>query len=69
MSNQKSENESNELLKSAHQFPNIFSSSKSPSSLRLLNGTPNYHQNVNTNTSEANKNSCDTNKNIPEPEN
>ena len=44
-------------------------SSKSPSSLHLLNGIPTYHQDVNTNTSGANKNSCETNKNIPEPEN
>ena len=34
-----------------------------------LNGTPNYHQDVKTNTSGANKNSWETNKNIPEPEN
>ena len=42
--------------------------SKSPLSPHLLNGTPNYHQNVNTNTSEANRNSCETNKNVPKPE-
>ena len=33
-----------------------------------MNGTPNYHQNVNTNTFEANRNSCETNKNVPKPE-
>ena len=43
-------------------------SSKSPSSLHLLNGTPNYYQNFNTNTSRANNYSCKTNKNIAEPE-
>ena len=33
-----------------------------------MNGTPNYHHDVNTNTSGGNKNSCETN-NIPEPDN
>ena len=69
---QKSKNESNELinqLQSAHQSPNKMNSSKSPSSPHLLNRTPTYHQDVNTNTSGANKNSCETIKNIPEPEN
>ena len=69
---QKSKNESNELvnqLEFAHQSPNKMNSSKPPSSPHLLNKTPNYHQDVNTNTSEANKNSCETKKNTPEPEN
>ena len=59
------QNESNELvnqLQSAHQSPNKINCSKSPSSQHLLNGTSNYHQNVNTNASEANKNSCETNR-------
>ena len=72
VSYQKSKNESNVLvnqLESAHQSPNKMNNSKSPSSLHLLNGTPNYHQDVNTNTPGANKNSSETKKNIPEPEN
>ena len=72
VSYQKSKHESNELinqLESVHLSPNKMSSSKSPSLPHLLNGTPTYHQDVNTNTSGANKNSCETNKNIPEPEN
>ena len=72
VSYQKSKNESNKLinqLESAYQSPNKMSSSKSLSSPHLLNGPPIYHRNVNTNTSGANKNSCETNKNIPEPEN
>ena len=72
VSYQKSKNESNKLinqLESAYQSPNKMNSSKSLSSLHLLNGPPIYHRNVNTNTSGANKNSCETNKNIPEPEN
>ena len=56
-------------LESAHQSPNKMNRSKSSSSPHLLNGTPTYHQDVNTNISGANKNSCETNKNIPEPEN
>ena len=56
-------------FESAHQSPNKMNSSKSPSLPHLLNGTPNYHQDANTNKSGANKNSCETNKNIPEPEN
>ena len=56
-------------LGSAHQSPKKMNSSKSPSSPHLLNGTPTYHPDVNTNTSGANNNSCKTNKNIPEPEN
>ena len=56
-------------FESAHQSPNKMNSSKSPSLPHLLNGTPNYHQDTNTNKSGANKNSCETNKNIPEPEN
>ena len=44
--------------------------SNSPSYPHLLNGTRNCHHNVhvNTNTSGANKNSCETNTNIPELE-
>ena len=34
-----------------------------------MNGTPNYHQDVNPNTSGMNKNPCEMNKNMPEPEN
>ena len=49
-------------LQSTHQSPNEINCSKSPSSQHLLNGTSNYHQNVSTNTSEANKNSCETNR-------
>ena len=48
---QKSKNESNELvnqLESAHHSSNKINSSKSPSSPHLLNGTPTYHQDVNT---------------------
>ena len=44
-------------------------SSKSSSSPRLLNTTPTYYQDVNTNTSGVNKNSCETKKNITEREN
>ena len=44
-------------------------SSKPPSSSNLLNGTPNYHQDIKTNISGANKNSCEKNKNISEPKN
>ena len=69
MSYQKSKNELINQLKSAHQSPNKMNSSKSLSSPHLLNGRPTYHQDVNTNTSGANKNSCKTNENIPEPEN
>ena len=72
MSYEKSKDKSNELLnqlESAHQSPNKTNSSKSPSSAHLLNGTPKYHQNVNTNTSEVNNNLCETNKNIPQSEN
>ena len=61
VSYQKTKNESNELvnqLESAHQSSNKMHNSKSPSSPHLLNGTPNYHQDVNTNTSVDNKNSC-----------
>ena len=53
----------------AYQSLNKINISKSPSSPHLLNGIPNYHQNVDKNTSEANKNSFKTNKNIPELEN
>ena len=72
MSYKKSKNESNDLvnkLESAHQSPDKMNRSTSPLTPNLLNGTPNYHQNVNTNTFEANKNSCETNKVIHEPEN
>ena len=69
VSYQKSKNELINQLKSAHQSPNKMNSSKSLSSPHLLNGRPTYHQDVNTNTSGANKNSCETNENIPEPEN
>ena len=72
VSHQKSKNESNELvnqLVNQHQSPNKMNSPKLPSSPYLLNGTPNYHQNVSTNTSGVNKNSGETMKNIPEPEN
>ena len=71
MSYQKSKNESNKLvnkLELAHQSPNKTNSSKSPSSPHLLDGTPTYHQDINMNTSGTKKNSCKTNKNIPEPE-
>ena len=71
VSNQNSKNESNELvnqLELAHQSPNKMNSSNSPWSSHLLNGTPNYHHDVNMNTSGGNKNSCETN-NIPEPDN
>ena len=59
MSFQKSKNESNEKvnhLELAHQFPNKINNSKSPLSPHFLNGTPNCNQNVNTNTSEVNRN-------------
>ena len=62
VSYQKSKNETNELvnqLESAHQSPSRMNSSNSPSSPHLLNGTPNFHQDVNTNTPGANKNSCE----------
>ena len=65
VSYRKSKNESNESenqLESTHQSPNKMNVSKSPPSTHLLNGTPNYHQNVNTNTFEANRNSCETNR-------
>ena len=42
--------------------------SKPPSSPHLLNGTPQYHQDINKNTSETYKNSCETNTNTTEPE-
>ena len=51
---------SNELvnqLELAHQSSNKMNSSKSPSSPHLLNVTPNCYENINTNASEANKNS------------
>ena len=69
---QKLKNESNELVnqfESAHQFSNEMNSSKSPSSPHLLNRTPNYHQDVKTNTSGAIKNSYEINKNVPKPKN
>ena len=55
-------------LESAHQSPNKMNTSKSPSTPHLLKGTRNYHHDVNTNTSGANKNSYETKKNIPELE-
>ena len=72
VSHQKSKNELNELvnqLESSHQSSIKINSSKSSPPPHLLNRTPKYHHNVNTNTSGVNKNSCETNKNIPEPEN
>ena len=67
VSYQRSENESNESvnqLELAHQSPHKINSSKSTSSPHLLNWTPNYHQNVNTNPTEANKTSCETDINL-----
>ena len=66
VSYQKLKSESNELV---NQFSNEIKNSKSPSSPHLLSSTPHYHQNVNTTTSEENKNSFETNMNVPESEN
>ena len=52
-----------------YKVPNKMNSSKPPSSPHLLNETPNCHQDVNTKKSGANKNSCETKKNIADPEN
>ena len=60
VSHQKSKNASNESvnqLELAYQSPNKMNRSKSPSSPHLLSGTMNFLQDVNTNTSGANRKS------------